>query len=213
MANSKKAAVRKAASEGNGRGKKGKADRAAGAADVISRWLLKANGEADHSPIIITDGSASIEFALKGLYKPQGNGNHTSTTLRLRDVTANHKHPASADTLKVGDPPGSVFCRSFEGASRIRIEVTVRVDGQDEIFEIIGKATGSSKSPSVKFNIAKFKEDSATFPVENPKSGRRFGTLDGNITSLKIFSDGDLIHDCPLATQNGVEYTITDPHT
>jgi hypothetical protein len=213
MATSKKAASRKAAGEGSGRGKKGKADSAAGAADVISRWLLRDDGEADHSPIIITDGSASIEFALKGPYTHQGGGNHTSTTLRLRDVTANHKHPASVDPLKVGDPPGTVFCRGFEGASKIRIEVTVRVDGQDEIFEIVGKAAGSSKSPSVKFNIGKFKEDSVNFPVENPKSGRRFGNPNGNITGFRIFSDGDLIHDCPLATKNGVQYTITDPHT
>lgn len=208
MVTSKKAAGRKVARKQGRKGARG----ARKAVDVKEKWRFNAaDEEFEHSPIIITDGSASIEFDL-GEYDHEGGGHHTSAGLRLNTVSANMEHPLSpAD--QAGDPPGGFICQSFSGLAQFRIEVTVKVGDDEETFIIRGRNTPLLGSPAVDFNIGKFKKDHVNFPPKYP-SGTRFVNPDGNITRLRIFrgNSPNPVHDCPLAGKNGVQYTVSDPH-
>lgn len=176
-----------------------------------NRWRFNpATDEAGHSPIIITDGSASIEFGSRE-YDHEGGGHHTSAGLFLREVSANMNHPTSP-VIQAGDPPGSTICHVFTDFARFTVEVTVRVGGNDKTFLIVGRKSGLFKSPTIDFDITAFREG-ADFPPKFPQTGIRLGNANANITRLRIFRGSELMHDCPLASRNGVEYTVSDPHS
>lgn len=201
------ATKKKAASKGS---EKDKTKRTKKRTVADSTRSLRLADEDEHSPIIITDGSASIEFT-ESEYPHQGNGHHTSKALLLRNVSASRSHPISPP-IAAGDPRGSTICQSFTGTTRFRIEVTVRVDGTDETFTVMGRSAGSFKSPTIDFNLGQFRKDHASFPPKFPQTGSRFVNPTASITSLRIFRGSTLVHDCPLASVNGIEYTINDPH-
>jgi hypothetical protein len=174
-------------------------------------WRFDATTEeAGHSPIIITDGSASIEFGRRE-YDHEGGGHHTSTGLFIREISANMTHPTSPETA-AGDPPGGSICHVFTDFARFTIEVTVRVNDMDKTFKIIGRKSGLFKSPTIDVDLSTFRENGG-FPPTFPATGIRLSNATANITSLKIFRGSTLVHDCPLASQNGVKYVVSDPHS
>jgi hypothetical protein len=178
---------------------------------IPSAWRFNATTEeAGHSPIIITDGSASIEFA-DAEYDHEGGGHHTSTGLAMREISANKTHPISPE-IQAGDPPGGSICHIFAGFARFTIEVTVRVNGMDKTFRIVGRRSGVFTSPTIDVDVATFEVNGA-FPPKFPQTGVRLVNPAANITRLRIFRGNVLVHDCPLASQNGIEYTVSDPHT
>ncbi len=167
-------------------------------------------GDVDHTPIIITDGSASIEFA-EGLYHPDaGNPNRrVSTGLHLVKVSANQEHPA-ANPESVGRS-----CFPLVAGDLYEIEVTcVRTGASPNRFVIGG---GPTVSPVIEFehqNGQDYQKDHVTFP--SIQLGQRFGNALRNISRLQIFRiEGGMrirVHDCRVAPRPGSEYTILDIH-
>lgn len=221
MATKKKAGSKKVVS------KEGKTERDKNRSAAEFKWRFKAQGEAGHSPIIITDGgsmdgfalgavgtAASIEFA-EGEYDNEGNGHHTSSGLFLSEVVANRPHPTTP-VNQAGDPPGSAICHRFEGFTQFRIEVIVRVGNVDKTFTIKGRRLGFGRSPTIDVDRTVFQMDHAHFRPKFPQTGSRFVNPNAKIISLKIFgASGKLVHDCPLvsaATAAFTEYTVGDPH-
>lgn len=156
--------------------------------------------EFGHSPIIITDGSASIQ--LGSPYKHQGNGHHTSTGIHLDRIEAR---------------ANGVFdhnCHIFSSV-RHRVEVVCLIGHVRTDINIEGANSQSSSLPTVDFDRGgHFKQDSANFPLKPATNGRRFGNAAARIISLRVInvSTGKSVHDCPLVPAGQFEYTIKDPH-
>lgn len=209
---SKAAKSRKAATSKKAAGVKRAASKASAAPRILG--FFTADGEVSHSPIIITDGSASIQFD-RGEYPDSGTDTRSSVGLFLREMVANRVHPVlnPPDPLRDGDPPGSVLCHSFTGTARYEVRVTCAAGVNEMNYIIRGRNTGASRSPTITFNhITAPREyrEGANFPPTRI-GARRFGNANRRITRLQIFRDGTLVHDCPLVG-NGIEYTINDAH-
>lgn len=174
------------------------------------------DGEVTHSPIIITDGSASIQFDA-GEYADTGTDTRLSTELILREIFANREHPITDDPLRDGDPPGSPICHGFTGSALYEVRVTCEAGGNQMNFVIIGRRSGSSASPIITFSHAmqpREYREGANFPATRP-GARRFGNANRRITKLEIFRAGILVHNCPLvpvAVGERIQYTISDAH-
>lgn len=219
MASSKKASKSKKAAKSAKAATSKKAagsKKAASKASATSRvfGFFTADGEVTHSPIIITDGSASIQFDSRE-YPDTGTDTHRSTGLLLREVLANKLHPVlnPPDSLRDGDPPGTAVCHSFTDGAQYEVRVTCAVGGNEMNYIIRGSFLGASRSPTITFNhVTPPREyrEGGNFPASRPGS-RRFGNANRRITRLQIFRDGTPIHDCPLVGA-GIEYTIVDAH-
>jgi hypothetical protein len=169
-------------------------------------------GDVDHTPIIITDGSASIEFA-EHLYSPDtahGNPNRRiSMGLHLVKVSANQNHTV-ANPESVGRS-----CFPLVAGELYEIEVTcVRAGAGPNRFVIGG---GPTVSPVIEFehqNGQDYQKDPGAFPPI--QLGQRFGNASRNISRLQIFRIQNRtrvrVHDCQLAPRQGCEYTILDIH-
>ncbi|HEX7317892.1 MAG TPA: hypothetical protein VF297_28570 [Pyrinomonadaceae bacterium] len=168
-------------------------------------------GQVDHTPIIITDGSASIEFA-EDLYIPNaGNPNRrVSKDLHLVKVVANQEHSRADNPESVGNS-----CFPFVAGDLYEIEVTCARDGTQPNSFVVGG--GPTVSPVIEFEHQTgqdYQKNKTTFPPI--QLGQRFGNVQRNISRLQIFRIEDgmrvRVHDCRLAPRQGCQYTILDIH-
>jgi len=159
-------------------------------------------GGVSHSPIIITDGSASIEFA-EDEYPPVSATTHKSNQLRLTEIRSNKKHNN-----------GSRICHTLSDGETVEIVFTCKVGGADpKTFTIRGgNFVNGSGSPSIAFDHATFDE-----PMPPMGSGLRVRRGKGNreITSLQIFQvggGGTPVHDCDVIAKKNFRISVKDPH-
>jgi hypothetical protein len=188
------------ASSEKGRTGTGKARAATSKRGRTRELRARAEGVSDenHSPIIITDGSASVEFD-EGDF-PLISGIHRSNGFSLNSVEARRTPNGPVDHI----------CFTFTGNARHRIEAVCRVAGNDELIIVEGAAAGGpSKSPTVQFNHQEFGKNGG-FPPKNPNDAR-FAHANRRVLSLRItrLSTGAVVHTCPLVPGGGAEYTIT----
>jgi hypothetical protein len=158
-----------------------------------------------HSPIVITDGSGSVEFDRRE-YVHLGSGNHLSLGLRLDKV----------EVRRIPNGPVIHTCQTFTGTDVHRIVAHCMLGNLPTEITIVGASEASiaSVSPTLDFRRGNhFIEDSATFPHKFP-FGRRFGNRNIRITRFTItnLNTGQIVHDCPLTAGGGFEYTIIDAH-
>lgn len=201
-----------------GTGKQGETDAAESRAASYKKgqprskeMLATVSTDFTHSPIIITDGSSSVQFASKE-YPLQG-GKHRSTNLHLDNVEV--RTPVPPTGIK---PPAPIHvCHTFTGSLLHRIKVVCQTGGNDRTVTIEGAKAGPSRSPTIEFDHVEFKPDHAHFPPTHTDS-ERFANANRRIVSLKIFSvdpqtgQETQVHDCSLAGGGNVEYTINDLH-
>lgn len=156
-------------------------------------------GGVSHSPIIITDGSASIEFA-EDEYPPVSATTHQSNQLRLTEIRSNKKHNN-----------GSRICHTLSDGETVEIVFTCKVGGADPKTFIIrgGNFVNGSGSPSIAFDHATFDE-----PMPPMGSGVRVRRGKGNreITRLEISSGSTLVHDCDVIAKKNFRINVKDPH-
>lgn len=173
-------------------GNKGRRTRTAAADDGVG-----------HSPIIITDGSGSVEFS-KTEYKHLGSGNHTSKGLHLDNVEARTNPNA---------PHPHHICHEFQGSDLHQIEVACILSGKRSDITIEGRKSGSNRSPKIKFKRGTDYKETG-FPPKHVGKGRRFGNKDAKIISFRIINltTGQVLHDCPLVQSGGFEFTVNDGH-
>ena len=162
-----------------------------------------------HTPIIITDGSASIEFAESEYIPDDGNPNRrTSEGLHLVKITANQQHTAENPESLGRDCLELVAGRLYE------IEVTCTRDGQAPNFFHIGG--GPTFSPVIQFDHRAGEEYQKDPNVFRPiQLGQRFGNVLRNISRMRIFTVNGtrtLVHECRLAPRDGIEYVFLDIH-
>ena len=165
-----------------------------------------APGDVTHSPIIITDGSASVEFDEE--HYPLIGGVHQSGGLHLENVEARQPVPQSGT-----NPQPTHICHTFMGNALHKIVVLCRVGGNTETITIVGAKAGASRSPKIDFNHQEFMKDHAHFPPKNTSSGR-FVNANRRIISFRIIrvSTNTEVHNCPLVAAGNVEFTINDLH-
>ena len=173
-------------------------------ANQRSRRTRTTEGEVEHSPIIITDGSASVELS-RTAYTHIGGGTHTSSGINLQRVEA-RRNPSS--------PAPDHICHTFVGAAIHRVEVVCVVGAQRTDITVTGANTGANRSPIVQFDRGGHFNENAGFPPKHPTRGRRFSNGNARIISLRVIrvSTGEIVHDCPFVTSGGFEYTICDGH-
>ena len=161
------------------------------------------DGGVSHSPIIITDGSASIEFA-EDEYPQVSATTHQSNQLRLTEIRSNKKHNND-----------SRICHTLSDGETVEIVFTCKVGGADPKTFIIrgGNFVNGSGSPSIAFDHATFDQ-----PMPPMGSGMRVRRGKGNreITSLEIFqvtgSGSTLVHDCDVIAKKNFRISVKDPH-
>jgi hypothetical protein len=168
-------------------------------------------GGVDHTPIIITDGSASIEFT-ENLYNPvPGNPNRRrSTGLHLMKISAHRNHDSQVNPESIGR-----VCIRLVAGELYEMEFTCERAGRPPKNFIVGG--GPTISPVLEFEHGfegEYQKNAIDFPPID--LGQRFGNQHRNITRLQIFrieSDGSRvrIHDCGRAGED-CEYRILDTH-
>lgn len=151
------------------------------------------NDEVEHTPIIITDGSAAIEFAEVQHYKHiLGTNINRADDLKLSSVQTNLPHD-----------DGSLFCRRFSAGENC---VIVATEQGNKNFTITGSADGPEVD--IEFDHSVYKRG-----IFTPKgNGHRFGNMNSKLVRFQIFVDSAPVHDCELISREGIEYTINDPH-
>src|SRR2546423_1905930 len=155
------------------------------------------NGEVDHTPIIITDGSAAIEFAEVQHYRRViGTSIHRANDLRLAFVQPNMLHD-----------DGTAFCHTLSANEDCVIEV---MEQGNKGFTI--HAFPDGHTVEIRFDHGVYKMSLTTSPPKG--NGHRFGNANRRIVGLRIFVNGNPNpdHDCELVSRPGIEYTILDPH-
>jgi len=156
-----------------------------------------------HTPIIVTDGSASIEFDERE-YPASSATTHQSKGLRFIRVVANKKHDNK-----------SLICHELALDEMILVKVTCQVggssDGKDFIIRGGNKMDGSG-SPSFEFDHSVYNQ---AFP--SIEKGKRVGNKKREITRLEIFristSGGTTpIHDCEVVGRKNFQIRMRDRH-
>ena len=162
-----------------------------------------------HTPIIITDGSASIEFAESEYIPDTDNPNRRrSQGLHLVKITANQPHPAENPESLGRD------CVELIAGKVYEVEITCARDGQAPNKFLVGG--GPTVSPVIQFDHRpgeEYRKDPNVFrPIQ---LGQRYGNVLRNITRMQVFTvDGNrtLVHECRLAARDGIEYVFLDIH-
>jgi len=165
-------------------------------------------GGATHTPIIITDGSASLEFSIASYDPdPQSNVNTAHETLHLVSIISDRPHtPGQQDRT----------CFNFAGTDLFEIEVKCQGGGGFNDFEIRGSFDPSFR-PEVEVDRGEYRENPG-FPPRNPGTGHRFVSTGRRVTRFRIFRlvngvrQQPPVHDCPLVTTPGNGWTIDDDH-
>jgi hypothetical protein len=161
--------------------------------------------EVEHTPIIVTDGSATIEFSGSHYLPDDDDPKNTNTAhdLKLSFIEAHRTHNST-------DAKGSTVCYVFLPGEEYEIEVTCQRIGQgNKNF----KVRGSVEGPPVKIN---FDHDEYKTPFTPIMKGNRVGHPARRPTKLEIFRDPDgkreSVHDCPLVSDTNCVYKVWDPH-
>jgi hypothetical protein len=159
--------------------------------------------EVTHTPIIITDGSASVEFDAGEYPAVAGTEKHASAGLFLESIEARNKHTQDYHV-----------CHTLSPDEVCRVEVTcLQQGGPAKVMKIRGANSATGGSPEIEF-------EHGTFPrVPVPNNARRKHFNDNfSITRMEIFKvvsgmPDESVHICPLVPNDGkCEITINDPH-
>jgi hypothetical protein len=166
--------------------------------DANSLMDLGDGEEAEHSPIIITGGSSTIDLSSQE-YSPV-TGIYTSSGLYLHMVECLHAVHADQSPYCYFVRPGELCVIVFHCTKNAATEKRLIIQGGLEI------------SPTIIFDLDEFPghEELATERFVHSKADRK-------IDALEIFSiKGDVtkrVHVCPLIPANGqCAYKIWDPH-
>jgi hypothetical protein len=159
-------------------------------------------GPVAHTPIIVTDGSASIEFDEKEYPKVSAT-THQSKGLRLIRVVANKKHDNN-----------SLVCRELPAGEKILVKFTCKVGGSSDGKDFTirgGNLMDGTGSPSFDFDHGVYNE---SFP--QIERGKRMGKENREITRLEIFrvtADGNVrIHECEVVAKKNFQFRMRDRH-
>jgi len=178
--------------------------------DVKSAALVEDNPGilSSHPPIIITDGSAAIEYTEGNYQQVTGKNVHVAIEkLHLVDIVSDREH-----TVGKGDKT----CHTLVDGEQCEIEIACEGGGGFNNFIIRGNFA-SSPPPELEFDRGEYKMDTAVFPPRN-KDAQRFGSKGRRIRKLQIFKvvDGKrvepAVHDCPLVAVAGNGWTFHDDH-
>jgi hypothetical protein len=171
--------------------------------DFFSKRQTLADEEpVTHTPIIITDGSASIEFDADLYQLKPGTNKHPSKDLYLNSVEARDKHTQVSHN-----------CYPLAANEEYRIEVTCTQGGSTKVIFIRGANRATGGSPEIEF-------DHGSFPRVTTAGSKRHRHFNDtfSITRMEIFqivsgSPDKSVHICPLVPGDGkCEITINDPH-
>ena len=161
-----------------------------------------------HTPIIITDGSASLEFTPSAYTKdPDSNAHAANERLHLVSIVSDRPH-----TMGQAD----VTCFTFSGSDLYEIEIKCKAGGGFNDFTILG-SFDPTISPVVNFDEGEYKEN-IVFPPRWPPTGHRFVSTSREITSFRVFRivNGQRMqppeHDCKLVATPGNGWTVDDAH-
>lgn len=165
----------------------------------------------NHTPIIITDGSASIEFTINSYTQDMESNNNTAKAdqkLHMTSVVSDRPH-----TLNGADNT----CFTFVAGELYEVEVKCRGGGGFNNLKIRGSLDPLADLPAVDFDRGEYREDpQGEFRPRNAGTGHRFGTLARRVRKLRIFrvTNGQRVleHDCPLVSALGNAWTVNDPH-
>jgi hypothetical protein len=165
-------------------------------------------GGVNHTPIIITDGSASLEFTIASYDPdPESNVNTANEPLHLVSIVSDRPHtPGQQDRT----------CFNFTGTDMFEIEVKCKGGGGFNDFEIRGSFDPSIR-PEVEVDRGEYREN-GSFPPRHPPTGHRFVSTGRQITKLRIFRlinghrQQPPVHDCPLVATPGNGWTVHDDH-
>lgn len=166
-------------------------------------------GGVTHTPIIVTDGSASLEFA-ESEYSPDPRDPtlRISSGLHLVKVSAHRNHDRATNSESQGR-----ICFPLVGNEVYEIEFTCAREGQPVSNFTIGG--GPAVSPRIRFSHGSGKEYQRTADFPSIDLGQRFGNLLRNIVRMQIFrienGSRQQVHDCGLV-ENGCEYRLLDIH-
>jgi len=164
-------------------------------------------GFADHTPIIVTGGSASIQHA---------EGEYSSTAAEPDVLTSAGLFLDEVQLFGLTHANGDDICHTLAQGEQCIIEVTCKRGGQpDRNFTITG---GKSQSPQIRFSHAEYRQGADFPPTGGISTNVRFGRRDRTITRLQIFrvqAGGNvLVHDCPvIAASGGIsQFIVWDRH-
>jgi subtilisin family serine protease len=164
------------------------------------RSTLRDGEEVDHPPIIITDGSAIIEFDAEEYPLPGGSDEHVSAGLSLGAISAINKD-------QVGH-----FCPALPLNRPARIVVTLQ--GPQALQLIINGANSrAGGSPRIRFDHSVFPQVTSLDPEYQKYFGREYRITRMEIFLINAAGVPELHHDCPFVNQgNCYRITIVDPH-
>ncbi len=166
---------------------------------------LSEEEEVTHTPIIITDGSTSVEFDTKEYPAVAGSEKHASMDLFLKSIEARNKHTQVKH-----------ICYSVPANVACRIEVTCQPQqggGAAKVITIRGANSRTGGSPEIEFEHNTFSQVTSS---DSPRQ-RHFND-NFSITRMEIFkvvsgTPDESVHVCPLVPNDGkCEITINDPH-
>jgi hypothetical protein len=161
-----------------------------------------------HTPIIITDGSASLEFTESFYTKdPETNVNTADDGLHLVNMISSTPHtPGGTDFECIAFQPGVIY----------EIEAKCKGGGGFNDFKVRG-TVDAAPLPEVEFDRGEYKED-PLFPPTHPSTGHRFITQNRQITKVRVFElvsgqrQQPPLHDCSQAGTANNFWTVDDAH-
>lgn len=160
-----------------------------------------------HTPIIITDGSAALEFTESSyMPDPDSNVNRAIDNLHLVDMVSDRPHTQGGNDF---------LCFAFQAGQQYEIEIKcIGNPGGFNDFKVRG-SLDPQPVPEIEFDRGEYQLNAATFPPRN-EHAQRFGSMGRHIRKLRIFrlvnNQRVLEHDCPLVVPPGNGWTIHDEH-
>ena len=167
----------------------------------LLRSLLRDDEEVEHPPIVIVDGSVTIQFSSAEYTLMSGTNKYVSSGLSLKKVRSINKR-------QLGE-----YCPALPANVPTRIVLTCQSDAQTTEVIITGSNSASDGSPSIEFDPHIFAQVTSL----DPKYQKYFN-FDYKVRKMEIHTtDGTgamvLHHDCPFAKDgNCYEITIDDGH-
>ena len=165
------------------------------------RSLLRDDEEVEHPPIVIVDGSVTIQFSSTDYSLMGGTNKYVSSEFSLKKVRSINKR-------QLGE-----YCPALPINVPTRIVLTCQSDTQTTEIVITGSNSASGGSPSIEFDPRIFAQVTSL----DPKYQKYFN-FDYKVRKMEIFTinaAGAMVlhHDCPFAKDgNCYEITIDDGH-
>lgn len=156
-------------------------------------------GGVSHTPIIITDGSTSVEFDEHEYPQPSSGSTHQSKKLRLIRVVATRKHNN-----------GSLVCHELAADETVSVKFTCEIGGSTAGNDIVirgGNFMDGSGSPSLTFDDQIYGK--SLTPIEQ---GKRVGNDNAKLVRLEIFRGSTRVHDCEVITTDNIQIRARDRH-